>query len=233
MTPTPRPPGPSLRTVLLDVDGTLIDSNDAHARAWVDALRAHGYVVPFEEVRPLIGMGGDKLVPKLTGLDPESGEAERLGETRSKLFLTRELPTLRPTKGARALLEHLTSIGLELVVATSATSSEVQALLEQAGVADLIPLASSADDADRSKPDPDIVKAALRLSGSLAARSVMLGDTPYDVEASARAKVPSIALRCGGWWGDDALGAAAAIYDDPAELLQRMEESPIGEGMRG
>src|SRR5436190_22128027 len=118
MTQTPRPPGSALHTVLLDVDGTLIDSNDAHARAWVDALRAHGYVVPFEEVRPLIGMGGDKLVPKLTGLDPESGEAERLGETRSKLFLTRELPTLRPTKGARALLEYLTSIGLELVVAT-------------------------------------------------------------------------------------------------------------------
>jgi phosphoglycolate phosphatase-like HAD superfamily hydrolase len=234
MTPTPRPPGPALRTVLLDIDGTLIDSNDAHARAWVDALRAHGYVVPFEEVRPLIGMGGDKLVPKLTGLDPESGEAKRLGETRSKLFLTRELPTLRPTRGARALLEHLTSIGLELVVATSAQSSEVQALLEQAGVADLIPLASSADDADRSKPDPDIVKAALRLSGSLAARSVMLGDTPYDVEASARAKVPSIALRCGGWWGDDALGAATAIYDDPAELLVRFDASPMGgnEGKR-
>jgi len=227
MTPTPRPPGPSLRTVLLDIDGTLIDSNDAHARAWVDALRAHGYVVPFEEVRPLIGMGGDKLLPKLTGLDPESGEAERLGETRSKLFLTRELPTLRPTNGARALLEHLTSLGLELVVATSSKSSEVQALLEQAGVADLIPLASSADDADRSKPDPDIVQAALRLSGSLAARSVMLGDTPYDVEASARAKVPSIALRCGGWWDDDALAAATAIYDDPAELLARFDESPL------
>src|SRR6476619_5139081 len=171
MTPTPRPPGPSLRTILLDVDGTLIDSNDAQARAWVDSLREHGYVIPFEEVRPLIGMGGDKLVPALTGLDPESGEAQRLSETRSRLFLTRELPTLRPTRGARALLEHLASIGLELVIATSSKSSEVQALLEQAGVADLIPLASSADDADRSKPDPDIVKAALRLSKSLAARS--------------------------------------------------------------
>jgi phosphoglycolate phosphatase-like HAD superfamily hydrolase len=232
MTPTPRPPGPALRTVLLDIDGTLIDSNDAHARAWVDALRAHGYVIPFEEVRPLIGMGGDKLVPKLTGLDPDSGEAERLSETRSKLFLKRELPTLRPTKGARALLEHLTSIGLELVVATSSKSSEVQALLEQAGVADLIPLASSADDADRSKPDPDIVQAALRLSGSQIAHSVMLGDTPYDIEAAARAKVPSIALRCGGWWSDEALGGATAIYDDPAELIARFDESPIGAAMR-
>src|SRR5947208_6928429 len=113
-TPTPRAPGPALRTVLLDVDGTLIDSNDAHARAWVDALRTHGYVIPFEEVRPLIGMGGDKLLPALTGLDPDSDDATRLSETRSKLFLAHELPTLRPTKGARALLERLTSTGLEL-----------------------------------------------------------------------------------------------------------------------
>jgi len=228
MTPTPRPPGPALRTVLLDIDGTLIDSNDAHARAWVDSLRDHGYVIPFEEVRPLIGMGGDKMLPILTGLDPDSGEAKRMTETRSQLFLKRELPTLRPTKGARALLEHLTSIGLELVVATSSQPNEVQALLEQAGVADLIQLASSAGDSERSKPDPDIVKAALRMSGSLAAQSVMVGDTPYDIEAAARAKVPSIALRCGGWWGDAALSGATAIYDDPAELLMRFDESPIG-----
>src|SRR6478609_3896145 len=167
MTQPPRAPGPALRTVLLDIDGTLIDSNDAHARAWVDSLRAHGYVIPFEEVRPLIGMGGDKMLPILTGLDPDSGEAKRLTETRSQLFLKRELPTLRPTKGARALLEQLTSIGMELVVATSSQPNEVQALLEQAGVADLIQLASSAKGSERSKPDPDIVKAALRMSGSL------------------------------------------------------------------
>jgi len=227
MTPTPRPAGPALRTVLLDIDGTLIDSNDAHARAWVDSLRDHGYVIPFEEVRPLIGMGGDKMLPILTGLDPDSGEAKRMTETRSQLFLKGELPTLRPTKGARALLEHLTSIGMELVVATSSKPNEVQALLEQAGVADLIQLASSAGDSERSKPDPDIVKAALRMSGSLAAHSVMVGDTPYDIEAAARAKVPSIALRCGGWWGDAALSGATAIYDDPADLLARIEESPL------
>ena len=144
MTQPPRAPGPALRTVLLDIDGTLIDSNDAHARAWVDALRAHGYVIPFEEVRPLIGMGGDQMLPRLTGLDSDIGEAQRLSETRSQLFLKQELPTLRPTKGARALLEHLTSIGMELVVATSSKPNEVHALLEQGGVADLIHLASSA-----------------------------------------------------------------------------------------
>src|SRR5678816_4109302 len=136
MTQIPRAPGSALRTVLLDVDGTLIDSNDAHARAWVGSLRAHGYVVPFEQVRPLIGMGGDKLLPALTGLDPESTEAERIGETRSELFLEEELRSLQPTRGARSLLEHLLGVGFELVVATSAKDDEVRALLEQAGVSD-------------------------------------------------------------------------------------------------
>jgi phosphoglycolate phosphatase-like HAD superfamily hydrolase len=228
MAQTPRAPGSALRTVLLDIDGTLIDSNDGHARAWVDSLRAHGYVVPFERVRPLIGMGGDKVLPELTGLDPESGEADRMGKTRSELFLTRELPTLQPTRGARALLERMLAEGHELVVATSAKEEEVRALLERAGVADLIELASSADDAERSKPDPDIVQAALHLSRSQAAHSVMIGDTPYDVEAAARARVPAIALRCGGWWDDGALAGATAIYDDPADLLAHYEESPLG-----
>jgi HAD superfamily hydrolase (TIGR01549 family) len=232
MAQTPRAPGSALRTVLLDIDGTLIDSNDAHARAWVDSLRAHGYVVPFEQVRPLIGMGGDKVLPDLTGLDPESGEAERIGKTRSELFLERELRSLRPTRGARDLLQHMLDVGLELVVATSAKVDEVRALLEQAGVSDLIQLASSADDAERSKPDPDIVRAALRLSGSQAAHSAMIGDTPYDVEAAARARVPAIALRCGGWWDDAALAQATAIYDDPADLLARFDESPLGSAWR-
>jgi phosphoglycolate phosphatase-like HAD superfamily hydrolase len=227
MTQTPRAPGGALRTILLDIDGTLIDSNDAHARAWVDSLAAHGYVVPFEQVRPLIGKGGDKILPELVGLDPDSGEAKRMSETRSEIFLERELPALRPTPGARALLERMLADGLELVVATSAKSDEVRALLEQTGVSDLIQLASSSDDADRSKPDPDIVQAALHLSGSQAAHSAMLGDTPYDVEAASRARVPAIALRCGGWWGDDAFGGAVAVYDDPADLLARYDSSPL------
>jgi phosphoglycolate phosphatase-like HAD superfamily hydrolase len=227
---TPRAPGTALRTVLLDVDGTLIDSNDAHARAWVDSLAAHGYVVPFETIRPLIGKGGDKILPEVTGLDPDSGEAERMSQTRSRIFLERELPTLRATRGARALLEHMRARGFELVVATSAKEDEVEAILTQAGVADLIQAASSSDDAERSKPDPDIIRAALRKAGRPAAHSAMLGDTPYDVEAAARARVPAVALRCGGWWRDDAFSDAAAVYDDPADLLAHFDESPFASG---
>jgi HAD superfamily hydrolase (TIGR01509 family) len=219
-------PGRSLHVVLLDVDGTLIDSNDAHARAWVAAFARYGYVVPFEKVRPLIGKGGDKLIPELTGLDPESEEGKGISEARAELF-RRELPSLRPTPGARDLLLHMLDHGLELVVATSAKASEVKALLEQAGVADLIQAASSADDADSSKPDPDIVQAALAKTGRHPSSSVMLGDTPYDIEAASRARVPTIALRCGGWT-DAALQGALAIYTDPADLLAHYEESPLG-----
>ena len=232
MPSSPRAPGRALDTVLLDIDGTLIDSNDAHARAWVDAFAAHGYVVPFERVRPLIGMGGDKLIPDLTGLDPDSGEAKRIGETRGEIFSGRELPNLRPTRGARALLEHLKGRGMELVVATSAQADEVTMLLEQAGVADLIAAASSADDAERSKPDPDIVQAALHTVRRPASHSVMIGDTPYDVEAATRARVPIIALRCGGW-DDDDLHGATAIYDDPADLLAHYEQSVLGDPANG
>ena len=231
MTTSLRPPGASLQTVLLDIDGTLIDSNDAHARAWVAAFAEHGYVVPFEQVRPLIGKGGDKLVPELTGLDDESGEATRIGESRSRVFRERELASLRPTPGARDLLVRLHDAGLMLVVATSAQADEVTALLGQARVADLIQAASSSDDAERSKPDPDILRAALRKSGSLASRSVMLGDTPYDVQAATRAGVPAIALRCGGW-NDAALAGAVAVYDDPAHLLREIEASVLGAVVR-
>jgi HAD superfamily hydrolase (TIGR01509 family) len=212
--------------VLLDIDGTLLDSNDAHARAWVRAFPEHGYVVPFEAIRPLIGKGGDKLIPELTGLDPDSGEAKRLSETRSEIFREHELPTLRATPGARELLEHMRARGLELVVATSAKADEVRALLEQAGVADLIEASSSADDVERSKPDPDIVRAALSAVRRPASHSLMLGDTPYDVEAATRARVPIIALRCGGW-DDAALHGATEVYDDPADLLRNYERSAL------
>ena len=97
-------PDPAQRVVLLDIDGTLIASNDAHARAWVASLAEFGYVVSFERVRPLIGMGGDKLLPELVGLDPESTEAQRMSEFRGELFRSRELPHLEATPGARDLL---------------------------------------------------------------------------------------------------------------------------------
>ncbi len=217
------------KVALLDVDGTLLDSNDAHALSWVEIFADFGHEATFERVRELIGKGGDKLVPEVTGFEQGSPEGEAMSKRRKALFRSKFLPSLRPFPKARALLEAMRAGGLELVVATSAGEDEVDGLLRAAGVRDLIDEKTSSGDAARSKPDPDIVRAALAKAGCLPREAVMLGDTPYDVEAASRAGVRVVALRCGGW-GDEALRGALARYDDPADLLARYESSPFGAG---
>ena len=217
------------RGCLLDVDGTLIDSNDAHARSWVDVLTEYEYDVTYAQVRALIGMGGDKLVRAVTGLDVERGRGKELAARRTERFRRDYLPSLCATEGARDLVARMRADNLRLVIATSAREQELDALLEQAGLAELIQRRTTSDDADDSKPDPDIVHAALQRGQLRPETTIMLGDTPYDVEAAERAGVRTIALRCGGWWADDALGGAVAIYDNPAELVHEYARSPLGE----
>jgi HAD superfamily hydrolase (TIGR01509 family) len=218
-----------VRAAVLDIDGTLIDSNDAHAQAWVDVGKEMGYDIDFDHVRRLIGMGGDKVVPRITGLDDESDEAEKVKKRRGEIFQERYLPTLKPFPRARELLERFQADGLALVVATSASKDDMGLLLEKAGIKDLIEEKTSQGDVEASKPDPDIVEAAVEKAGCEPAEAVMLGDTPYDVEASRRAGVPCVALRCGGW-GDEDLRDAVAIYDDPADLLANYDRSPFANG---
>jgi HAD superfamily hydrolase (TIGR01509 family) len=212
--------------VLLDVDGTLLDSNDAHAMAYVDALRAHGVERGFAEVRKLIGMGSDRILPKLADVDAESELGKAISDQKRSTFRERYLSGLRPTRGARQLVQHLGARGLKLVVASSASGDELNQLLEAAQVADLLEAAVSSDDAEASKPAPDIVEAAVRRSGLAKERLIMLGDTPYDVEAALRAGIRIIALRSGGW-DDRALAGAVSIHDDPASLLDQIESSPL------
>ncbi len=216
-----------IRGVLLDIDGTLVDSNDAHARAWVAAFAERDLRVDRDEVRRLIGMGGDKLVPSVTGMAPDAPEVEALGARRAALFRARYLPTVRAFPEARALLERMRREGLTLVAATSAKRDELDALLAIAGARDLLDGATTADDVDRSKPDPDIVSAAAERTGRAPSELAMLGDTPYDVEAALRAGVRIVAFRCGGW-DDRALRGAAEIYDGPADLLARYDRSLFG-----
>jgi len=207
-----------LSAILFDVDGTLIDSNDAHADGWAQALTEHGIPRDAGQVRPLIGMGSDKLLPAIAGLEEASPRGRAVAGRKKELFTTR-LPHLRPTRGARALVSYLRDQGKKIVIATSASDDEMDAILQQAGVADLIPRRTSSDDADRSKPDPDIVVAALQQAGAPSDGTVMIGDTPYDLEAARRAGIAAIALRCGGCWSDADLGAAIAIFDDPDAVL--------------
>lgn len=218
-------------TVLLDVDGTLIDSNDAHAHAWVDVCREFGREGDYQQIRRMIGMGGDKLMPKAFGIEHDSEEGKKMSKRRSEIFLERYLPTLKPFPRARDLLERMRDDGHVLIVATSAKSDEMKALLDAAGIADLLEDATSSSDAKNSKPDPDIVEAALDKSDGGPGDACMLGDTPYDVAAATQARVPIVGLRCGGW-SDEELAGAIATYADPADLLRRYEESPFATARR-
>ena len=215
-----------LKGVIFDVDGTLVDSNDAHAQSWVETFAEAGYDVPFDVVRPLIGMGGDKLLPRTIGVSNESEEGKKLTKRRSAIFREKFLPHLQALKGSRDLVKRVRSDGLKAIVATSAKDEELRGLLKAAQVADLMEEKATASDAKRSKPDPDIIHAAIEESGISPSELVMIGDTPYDIEAAIRAHVAPIGFRSGGWT-DEELKGAVEIYDGPADLLQHYESSLI------
>ncbi len=208
--------------MIFDVDGTLVDSNDAHARAWVQAFTEQGMTVAYERVRRAIGMGSDKLMPTVAGIEEDSDEGKKIAARRKTIFKEIWLPRLQPLPGAHDLVERLVQDGFTTAVASSASESELRPLLDVAGVADLIPTRTSSDDAARSKPDPDIVSAASARAGCPRERTVMIGDTPYDVEAATRASIPIIALTCGGWTSEE-LRSASAVYADPADVLAHYE----------
>lgn len=221
----------AIKGVLLDIDGTLLLSNDAHAQAWVEAFAAYGYnEVKFEDVRPLIGMGGDQVVPQMVPeLSGKEGVGKQIADRRKDLIIEKFSSNLAPTPGSRELVQRLKQDGFKLVVATSATSQEVSSLLKAAGVEDLLgemPTTTSSD-AESSKPEPDLVQAALSKGQLQPEQAIMLGDTPYDIEAAAAAGVGAIAFRCGGF-DETQLSGALAIYDDPADLLKHYAQSPLG-----
>jgi HAD superfamily hydrolase (TIGR01509 family) len=217
------------RGILLDMDGTLVDSNDAHAQAWQRAFADNGEPVSYGEVRQRIGMGGDNLIPSILGIEKESELGSRINARRTEIFRGEFLPHLRPFPGVRPLLERMRASGLRLVIATSSPEEELEPLIDIAGIRDLLEERTSADDAGSSKPNPDIVQAALDRLDLRPEETVMLGDTPYDIAAAGRAGLGVIAFRCGGF-SDEDLAGALATYDGPTDLLERWEESPLGGG---
>lgn len=214
--------------IFLDIDGTLIDSNDVNARAWMEALQAHGFEVNYIKLREAVGMGGDNLLPKLAHLDAESEPGRAVSKTRSEILQAKYLPDLKAFPEVKELLTRLHHDGYKLVAATSAKEDEAEALLKLTGAASLIDAITTTKDAENSKPDPDILRAALQKSGLSAEEVVMLGDTPYDVQAAQKAGIQSIGVRCGGWAAPD-LEGALAVYNDPADLLAHYDESPLGQ----
>ncbi len=215
------------RGVILDVDGTLIDSNDLHAHAWVDAFAELGHDIAYARVRPLIGKGGDKVLDELLGIAEDSEQGKALTERRSEIFDERYLHQVKAFPRTREFVQTLLDHGYKVAVASSAEREQLEDLLDRALVKDLIPKTTSSSEAERSKPDPDIVEAAQRKLGIPPEQLVMVGDTPYDVEAASRAGIDTVALRCGGW-SDKELHGAIAVYEDPADLNAHFAESPLG-----
>lgn len=202
-----------LRGVILDLDGTLIDSNDAHAQAWAQAFADHGYDITAEQVRPLIGMGGDQMLPKLAGVAADSKEGKALVKSWGEHFKAM-IPELRAMPGARELVTGLRGLGLKVMLGSSGEDEVVEAELKHIGLEELINSRVKSEEVEASKPEPDIVQIALDKMDLAPQQAVMVGDTHFDAEAAAKAGVRPVLLKCGG---NSEL--PAQTYDDPQALL--------------
>jgi HAD superfamily hydrolase (TIGR01509 family) len=218
-----------IKAVLFDIDGTLIDSVDAHARAWQIVLARHGFDIPFERVRHQIGKGGEKLMAALLPEDVVKRDGKAIEEERLELFKREFLPHIRPFPGVRPLFERIKADGRRIALASSAKKAELEEYKRIAGIADLVDAETSSDDAEHSKPDPDIFEAALAKLGDVPPEAaIAVGDTPYDAEAAGKVGVRTIGLLCGGFPESELRAAGCiALYRDPADLLARYDESPL------
>jgi HAD superfamily hydrolase (TIGR01509 family) len=215
------------RAVLMDIDGTLLDSANAQAESWLRVLQDFGYPVRLGQVRARIGMGQDRILRELCGLSEESPRARRMLAIRELLLRSRYLPKLTLLPHVQALLLRLPSEGWEVVIATSASRSEAMALLGHAQLLTDFDHVVCKEDAAQTKPAADIVHAALDRTGIRPENAIFLASSPYDLAAANAAHVPAVALRSGGW-PDSALIAASEIYDDLGQLLARFDSSPLG-----
>lgn len=213
-----------LTNIIFDVDGTLVDSVDLHAMAWQEALQEFGHTEAFETVRAQIGKGGDQLLPMFLSEEELALNEEKISKFRAALFQEKYMEKIRGFHAVRPLFERLLQDGKRIALASSALGKELQFYKEKADIVDLVDTETSQDDADQSKPHPDIFEAALdRLGNPKLEETIVIGDTPYDIDAAGRAGLRTIAVRCGGF-PEATLSGAVAIFDGPADLLARYEE---------
>ncbi|MDV8024889.1 HAD family hydrolase [Rhodococcus sp. IEGM 1330] len=220
---------PPVDAVLLDIDGTLVDSNYAHVDAWSRAFRDAGRAVPSWRIHRCIGMDGSTLLETLVGSSDSAlaGEAKKLhGE-----YYAAASGDLEVLPGARELLADLNSRGVTVVLATSAPESELTTLRDLLDVEDSVAVVTSGEDAEVAKPEPDIIAVALERAGVEAERAVMVGDSVWDIESASRAGVRAIGVLSGGISRGELVDAgAAAVFDDPADLLEHVQGSPVFAG---
>jgi len=218
----------AITAVLFDIDGTLVDSNDHHVIAWEEAFAGIDARFDRQTIHDQIGKGTDMLVPTLLpDLDEEAQAA--LGEAHGKVFKARFLNEVKPFPGAHDLLRRVHAAGLRVVLASSASEQELDHYMALLGARELVAETTSADDVENTKPAPDIFATALKKIGSPPPHEVIVvGDTPYDLEAAAKCGIAAVAVRSGGF-ADDALtqAGAVAMYDDVAALLRDYDRSPL------
>jgi phosphoglycolate phosphatase-like HAD superfamily hydrolase len=219
------------RAVIFDVDGTLVDTVDFHAEAWQRALSRFGHDVPYQEVRSQIGKGGDQFLPEFVPKAEIDACGIEIEDFRTALFAREYMPLVRGFPCVRELFVELRNSGLKTALASSAKGEELIAYKKAAGIEDLVDTETSSDDAERSKPYPDIFRAALERLHLQPDEAIVVGDTPWDAKAARGAGLRMIGLRSGGF-PDDALLSAGAmeIYDDCADLLRQLDRSAICTG---
>ena len=215
-----------VEAVLCDIDGTLVESNWLHAAAWKDALEVVGITVELEEARRQIGKGGDELIPVFVPWWKQSIIKEPLTAYRQYVFRMDYLHQVKPFPKVRDLLLKMKEVGIRVSIASSADRDQLKAYEEIANIGDLIEESSTADDAKRSKPHPDIFEATLNKLGLPCSKVLALGDTPYDAEAAGKAEIWTVGVMTGGWSEKELLQAGCIeVYKDVADLLANFEQS--------
>ena len=218
-----------MQAVLFDVDGTLVDSNEAHVQAWVDVFREFGHKVSAEDVRQQIGKGGDQLMPVFLSKEEVESKGKAIEQRRKELFKARYQPGLKGFPGTRELVQRLLSDRRQVVLASSSSGEELEVNKRLARIDDLVHEATARDDVQKSKPHPDIFEAALaKIDGVPAERAIVIGDSPYDAQAARKAGLRCIGLLSGGFpegWLREA--GCVAVYRDVADLLAQYDSSPL------
>lgn len=222
------------KAVIFDIDGTLLDSVDLHARAWQETLEHFGYPVSFDQIRSQIGKGGDQLLPEFLGKDDLERDQKKIQEFRAKLFKDKYLSQVTAFPGVRQLFEKVLSNGQRVGLASSAKGDELKHYEQIANIEDLVQQETSSADAERSKPHPDIFEVAVERLGPDLSRDeiIVVGDSPYDAEAGKGAGLRTVGVLCGGF-PEQTLREAGCIeiYEGPADLLRRYDQSPLAAGV--
>lgn len=211
-----------LQGILFDIDGTLVDSNDIHARCWIEAFEHFGKKLQWDVVRHQIGKGGDLLVPDLCNAREMRTFGEKLKKYRGQLFKKKYMKSVKPFPRVRESLREVHELGLKFALASSSNPDEVQYYTELLGVAELMEGSTSKKDARLSKPSPEIFEAALEQTGTDPEFTLVAGDTPYDILAAHRAALPVAAVLCGGF-ERELLAKAEFLFDDVEELVRKID----------